>query len=185
MSARFPPFAPKRRRFTVVYLIDHEGRHLPVAFLSPAAARADTNHKNRTLEHASCGGFMPTTETTLIPASGNQRAAKRSLTSDARLDKRTQLDEVDANSDPCATGKLGQDGSQSIHPPHLPRSRPPAAPGHSICTPWRNGRVSVASKFTDENGGGLGVRLQNGYQKRARQYRARECPDRRQNELTK
>ncbi len=30
---------------------------------------------------------MPTAETTLIPASGiNQRAAKRSLTSDARLD---------------------------------------------------------------------------------------------------
>jgi hypothetical protein len=27
---------------------------------------------------------MPTAETTLIPASGNQRAAKRSLTSDAR-----------------------------------------------------------------------------------------------------
>jgi hypothetical protein len=33
------------------------------------------------------GGFMPTAETTLNPASGiNQRAAKRSLTSDARLD---------------------------------------------------------------------------------------------------
>jgi len=56
----------------------------------------------RTFGHPSCGGFMPTTETTLIPASGNQRAAKRSLTSDSRLDKRTQLDEVDANSDPCA-----------------------------------------------------------------------------------
>ena len=40
----------------------------------------------RTFEHPSCGGFMPTAETTLILASGNQRAAKRSLTSDARLD---------------------------------------------------------------------------------------------------
>ena len=38
------------------------------------------------LGHPSCGGFMPTAETTLILASGNQRAAKRSLTSDARLD---------------------------------------------------------------------------------------------------
>jgi len=29
---------------------------------------------------ASCGGFMPTAKTTLIPASGiNQRAAKKSL----------------------------------------------------------------------------------------------------------
>jgi hypothetical protein len=35
---------------------------------------------------------MPTAETTLIPASGtNQRAAKRSLTSDARLDNETNF----------------------------------------------------------------------------------------------
>jgi hypothetical protein len=34
---------------------------------------------------------MPTAETTLIPASGNQRAAKRSLTSDARLDNEPNL----------------------------------------------------------------------------------------------
>jgi hypothetical protein len=40
----------------------------------------------RTFEHPSCGGFMPTAETTLIPALGNQRAVKGSLTSDARLD---------------------------------------------------------------------------------------------------
>ena len=41
----------------------------------------------RTLERPSCGGFMPAAETTLIPASGtNQRAGKRSLTGDARLD---------------------------------------------------------------------------------------------------
>jgi hypothetical protein len=48
-----------------------------------------TAHKTlggRTFEHPSCGGFMPTAETTLIPALGNQRAVKRSLTSDARLD---------------------------------------------------------------------------------------------------
>jgi hypothetical protein len=53
-------------------------------------AAIQTAHKTlggRTLERPSCGGFMPTAETTLIPASGtNQRAAKRSLTSDARLD---------------------------------------------------------------------------------------------------
>jgi hypothetical protein len=34
---------------------------------------------------------MPTAETTLIPASGNQRATKRSLTSDARLDNEPNL----------------------------------------------------------------------------------------------
>ena len=43
------------------------------------------------LGHPSCGGFMPTAETTLILASGNQRAAKRSLTSDARLDNEPNL----------------------------------------------------------------------------------------------
>jgi hypothetical protein len=44
------------------------------------------------LEHPSCGGFMPTAETTLIPASGiNQRAAKKSLTSNARLDNEPNL----------------------------------------------------------------------------------------------
>jgi hypothetical protein len=49
----------------------------------------------RTFEHPSCGGFMPTAETTLIPASGiNQRAAKRSLTSDARLDNESNLYEI-------------------------------------------------------------------------------------------
>jgi hypothetical protein len=34
---------------------------------------------------------MPTAETTLIPASGNQRAAKRSLTGNARLDNEANL----------------------------------------------------------------------------------------------
>jgi hypothetical protein len=39
------------------------------------------------LEHPSCGGFMPTAEITLIPASSiNQRASKKSLTGNARLD---------------------------------------------------------------------------------------------------
>jgi hypothetical protein len=37
---------------------------------------------------------MPTAETTLISASGNQRAAKKSLTSDARLDNEANLSEV-------------------------------------------------------------------------------------------
>jgi addiction module HigA family antidote len=75
--SKIPTLRAKAALIYRSYLIDHEGRHLPVAFLSPAAARAYTNHKNRTLEHASCGGFMPTTETTLIPASSiNQRASK-------------------------------------------------------------------------------------------------------------
>jgi mRNA interferase HigB len=44
------------------------------------------------LEHPSCGGFMPTAETTLIPASSiNQRASKKSLTGNARLDNETNL----------------------------------------------------------------------------------------------
>jgi hypothetical protein len=61
------------------------GEAIPVGSLRPIR----TAHKTlggRTLARPSCGGFMPTAETTLIPASGNQRAAKTSLTSDARLD---------------------------------------------------------------------------------------------------
>ena len=46
----------------------------------------------RTFEHPSCGGFMLTAETTLIPASANPGAAKTSLTSDARLDNEANLD---------------------------------------------------------------------------------------------
>ena len=62
------------------------GEVIPVGSLRPIR----TAHKTlggHILEHPSCGGFMPTAETTLIPASGiNQRAAKRSLTSSPRLD---------------------------------------------------------------------------------------------------
>jgi len=44
------------------------------------------------LEHPSCGGFMPTAETTLIPASSiKQRASKKSLTGNARLDNEPNL----------------------------------------------------------------------------------------------
>ena len=60
-----------------------------------------TAHKTlggRTLERPSCGGFMPTAETTLISASGNQRAAKKSLTSDARLDNEPDLINRDVRS---------------------------------------------------------------------------------------
>jgi hypothetical protein len=41
---------------------------------------------------------MPTAETTLISASGNQRAAKKSLTSDARLDNEPDLINRDVRS---------------------------------------------------------------------------------------
>jgi hypothetical protein len=61
------------------------GEVIPVGSLRPIW----TAHKTlggHIPERPSCGGFMPTAETTLIPASGNQRAAKTSLTSDARLD---------------------------------------------------------------------------------------------------
>ena len=61
------------------------GEVIPVASLRPIRTACKTLG-GRTFEHPSCGGFMPTAETTLIPASGNQRAVKRSLTSDARLD---------------------------------------------------------------------------------------------------
>ena len=66
------------------------GEAIPVGSLRPIR----TAHKTlggRTLERPSCGGFMPTAETTLIPASGF-RAAKRSLTSDARLDNEPNLE---------------------------------------------------------------------------------------------
>jgi hypothetical protein len=61
------------------------GEAIPVASLRPIRTACKTLG-GHTLEHPSCGGFMPTAETTLISASGNQRAAKKSLTSDARLD---------------------------------------------------------------------------------------------------
>jgi hypothetical protein len=64
------------------------GEVIPVGSLRPIW----TTHKTlggHIPEHPSCGGFMPTTETTLILALGNQRAAIRSLTSDARLDNET------------------------------------------------------------------------------------------------
>ena len=61
------------------------GEVIPVGSLRPIRTACKTLG-GRTFEHPSCGGFMPTAETTLFPASGNQRAAKRFLTSDARLD---------------------------------------------------------------------------------------------------
>jgi hypothetical protein len=66
------------------------GEAIPVASLRPSGPRTKTPG-GRTLKPTSCGGFMPTAETTLISASGNQRAAKKSLTSDARLDNEPDL----------------------------------------------------------------------------------------------
>jgi len=67
------------------------GEVIPVGSLRPIRTACKTLG-GRTFEHPSCGGFMPTAETTLIPASGiNQRAAKRSLTSDPRLDNEPNL----------------------------------------------------------------------------------------------
>jgi hypothetical protein len=68
------------------------GEAIPVASLRPIRTACQTLG-GHILEHPSCGGFMPTAETTLIPASGiNQRAAKKSLTSDARLDNEPNLE---------------------------------------------------------------------------------------------
>jgi hypothetical protein len=68
------------------------GEAIPVASLRPIRTACQTLG-GHILEHPSCGGFMPTAETTLIPASGiNQRAAKKSLTSDARLDNEANLE---------------------------------------------------------------------------------------------
>jgi hypothetical protein len=66
------------------------GEAIPVASLRPIRTACKTLG-GHILEHPSCGGFMPTAETTLISASGNQRAAKKSLTSDARLDNEPNL----------------------------------------------------------------------------------------------
>lgn len=61
------------------------GEAIPVASLRPIRTACKTLG-GHILEHPSCGGFMPTAETTLIPASSiNQRASKKSLTGDARL----------------------------------------------------------------------------------------------------
>jgi hypothetical protein len=47
------------------------------------------NRGGRTFEHPSCGGFMPTAETTLIPAS-----SIKSLTGNARLDNEPNFLEI-------------------------------------------------------------------------------------------
>ena len=59
------------------------GEAIPVDSLRPIR----TAHKTlggRTLERPSCGGLMPTAETTLLPA--YSATSKRSLTSSAQLD---------------------------------------------------------------------------------------------------
>jgi hypothetical protein len=66
------------------------GEVIPVGSLRPIRTACKTLG-GRTFEHPSCAGFMPIAETTLFPASGNQRAAKRFLTSDARLDNQPNL----------------------------------------------------------------------------------------------
>jgi hypothetical protein len=59
------------------------GEAIPVASLRPIRTAHETLG-GRTLERPSCGGFMPTAETTLISA--YSATSKRSLTSSARLD---------------------------------------------------------------------------------------------------
>jgi hypothetical protein len=67
------------------------GEAIPVASLRPIRTACKTLG-GHILEHPSCGGFMPTAETTLIPASSiNQRASKKSLTGNARLDNEANL----------------------------------------------------------------------------------------------
>jgi hypothetical protein len=49
----------------------------------------------RTPERSSCGGFMPTVQTTLIPASGiNQPAPKKPLKTDAQIRQVSQFDSI-------------------------------------------------------------------------------------------
>ena len=57
------------------------GEAIPVASLRPLRTARKTLG-GRTLERPSCGGFVPTAETTLIPAHG----PKILLTSNVRLD---------------------------------------------------------------------------------------------------
>jgi hypothetical protein len=64
------------------------GEAIPVGSLRPIR----TAHKTlggRTLERPSCGGLMPTAETTLLPA--YSATSKRSLTSSVRLDNEPNL----------------------------------------------------------------------------------------------
>ncbi len=64
------------------------GEAIPVDSLRPIR----TAHKTlggRTLERPSCGGLMPTAETTLLPA--YSATSKRSLTSSAQLDNKANL----------------------------------------------------------------------------------------------
>jgi hypothetical protein len=59
------------------------GKAIPVASLRLIQTAHETVG-GRTLERPSCGGFMPTAETTLLPA--YSATSKRSLTSSPRLD---------------------------------------------------------------------------------------------------
>jgi hypothetical protein len=64
------------------------GKAIPVASLRLIQTAHETVG-GRTLERPSCGGFMPTAETTLLPA--YSATSKRSLTSSPRLDNEPNL----------------------------------------------------------------------------------------------
>jgi hypothetical protein len=67
------------------------GEAIPVASLRPIRTACQTLG-GHILEHPSCGGFMPTAETTLIPASGiNQRAAKKIIDERCAIRQRSQF----------------------------------------------------------------------------------------------
>jgi hypothetical protein len=64
------------------------GKAIPVGSLRLIQTARETVG-GRTLERPSCGGFVPTAETTLIPAYST--ASKKLLTSNARLDNEPNL----------------------------------------------------------------------------------------------
>jgi len=65
------------------------GEAIPVASLRPIRTACKTLG-GHILEHPSCGGFMPTAETTLFPAYSAR--SKRLLTSSVRLDNEANLE---------------------------------------------------------------------------------------------
>jgi len=84
------------------------GEAIPVASLRPIRTACKTLG-GHILEHPSCGGFMPTAETTLFPAYSAR--SKRLLTSSVRLDNEAKFDQRPPTSTEKFTSVAPQKGT--------------------------------------------------------------------------
>jgi len=95
------------------------GEAIPVASLRPIRTACKTLG-GHILEHPSCGGFMPTAETTLFPAYSAR--SKRLLTGSVRLDNEANLIAGAAPECGCESGtkkELGEERLGLTAPPNV------------------------------------------------------------------